>query len=56
MTAGGSLCPASLAGAADKFLVQEGHGDEVLLLVRSDSLEVAHQRQTTTGEAVAGVV
>jgi hypothetical protein len=33
--------------------MQEGHGDEALLLVWSDSLEVARWRWVTAGEAVA---
>jgi hypothetical protein len=36
MTAGKSHGPASLAGAAGGLLVQEGRGDEALLLVWSD--------------------
>jgi hypothetical protein len=43
MTAGESRCPASLVGTAGRFLVQEGHGDEALLLVRSDNSEAAHR-------------
>jgi hypothetical protein len=36
-TAGKSCGPASLAGAAGRLLVQEGHCDEALLLAQSDS-------------------
>jgi hypothetical protein len=36
-TTGKSRGPASLAGTAGRLLVQEGHGDEALLLARSDS-------------------
>jgi hypothetical protein len=37
MTVGKSRGPASLAGAAGRLLVQEGRGDEALLLVEADS-------------------
>jgi hypothetical protein len=37
-TAGKSHGPASLAGAAGRLSVQEGHGDEAFLLAHSDSL------------------
>jgi hypothetical protein len=37
MTTWKSRGPASLAGAAARLLVQEGHGDEALILARSDS-------------------
>jgi hypothetical protein len=40
---GNRRCPASLADAAGRFSVQEGRGDGVLLLVRSDNSEVAHR-------------
>jgi hypothetical protein len=36
-TAGKSHGPTSLAGVAGRLLVQEGHGDEALLLAQSDS-------------------
>jgi hypothetical protein len=35
--AGMSCGPASLAGTAGRLSAQEGHGDEALLLVQSDS-------------------
>jgi hypothetical protein len=41
---GESRGPASLAGAAGRFLVQEVCGDEALPLVWSDSSEMAHRR------------
>jgi hypothetical protein len=53
-TTGESYFPASLAGAAGRFLVQEGCGDRALLLVRSDNSKVVHQRLEMAGEAVAG--
>jgi hypothetical protein len=37
-----------------KFLVQEGHGDEVLLLVQSNNSEAAHQQLAMVGEAIVG--
>jgi hypothetical protein len=40
---GESRCPASLAGAAGRLLVQEGRGDRALLLARLDSSGVAHR-------------
>jgi hypothetical protein len=51
---GESRCPASLAGATGRLLVQEGRGDKVLLLVRSDSSEVGHRRRVTMGKAAVG--
>jgi hypothetical protein len=41
---GESHCPASLAGATGRFLVQKGHGDEALLLAWSNSSEAANRR------------
>jgi hypothetical protein len=52
--AGESRCPASLADAAGRLLVQEGRGDKALLLVRSDSSEVGHRRRAMMGKAAAG--
>jgi hypothetical protein len=43
MTAGESHCSASLADSVGRFLVQEGCGDRALLLVWSDSSEVAQR-------------
>jgi hypothetical protein len=53
-TAGESHCPALLAGATGRLLVQERRSDEALLLVRSDRSEAAHLRLVTAGKAVAG--
>jgi hypothetical protein len=53
-TTGESCFPTSLAGAAGRFLVQEGWGDGALLLVRSDNSKVVHRRLVMAGEAVAG--
>jgi hypothetical protein len=53
-TAGESRCLASLASVAGRLLVQQGRGDEAVLLVRSDSSEQAHQRLATVGEAAEG--
>jgi hypothetical protein len=53
MTMTGELrLPGSLASTAGRFLVQEGHGDRALLLVRSDNSEVARQWLVMAGKAV----
>jgi hypothetical protein len=54
MTAGELRCPASLTGAVGRFSAQEGCGDGVPILVRSDNSEVAQCRLVTTGEAMVG--
>jgi hypothetical protein len=53
MMMGGIPLSSSLAGAVGRFLVQEGRGDEALLLVRSDSPEAARRWMPTVGEAAA---
>jgi hypothetical protein len=50
MTTGKSCGPASLAGTTGRLLVQEGRGDEALLLARSDS----SVRLIDDGQAAAG--
>jgi hypothetical protein len=53
-TAGESRCPASLASAASRLLVQQGCGNEALLLVRSDRSEAARRWLVMAGEATEG--
>jgi hypothetical protein len=49
---GNSHCPALLAGATGRLLVQEGHGDEALLFVWSDNSKAAHRRLAMACEVV----
>jgi hypothetical protein len=49
---GNSHCPALLAGATGRLLVQEGHGDEALLFVWSDNSKAARRRLAMACEVV----